>query len=73
MLGRGLLGPRRSRRSLTLLRWCVPPGASIASTGLTRLAYAQLLDFVIVNAPGPRPVWAVEGSRSYDIGLVRFL
>ena len=52
-----------------------PTGASIASTVISTdpAGFARLLDFAIVNAPGPRLVWAVEGSRSYGIGLVRFL
>jgi transposase len=52
-----------------------PTGASTASTVISTdpAGFAQLLDFAIVNAPGPRLVWAVEGSRSYGIGLVRFL
>jgi transposase len=52
-----------------------PTGARIASTVISTdpAGFAQLLDFALVHAPGPRLVWAVEGSRSYGIGLVRFL
>ena len=52
-----------------------PTGASIAATVISTdpAGFAHLLDFAIAHAPGPRLVWAVEGSRSYGLGLVRFL
>jgi transposase len=39
----------------------------------TGSGYQALLDFALAHAPGPRLLWAVEGTRSYGIGLVRFL
>jgi transposase len=52
-----------------------PTGASIATTVISTdpAGFHQLLDFVTVHAPGPRLVWAIEGTRSYGVGLVRFL
>ena len=35
--------------------------------------YAQLLDWAVTIAPGPRVLWAVEGTRSHGAGLHRAL
>jgi transposase len=35
--------------------------------------FAELLDFVTDHAPGSRILWAMEGTRSYGVGLPRFL
>ena len=50
-------------------------GAIINTTVITSdsAGFAQLLDFVTARAPGDRLVWAVEGTRSYGVGLLRFL
>lgn len=52
-----------------------PTGAVIACTVFTTdvEGFQELLEFVEVNAPAGRLVWAVEGTRSYGVGLVRFL
>ena len=70
----GVIGvdTHRDTQTAALVR---PTGASIGSTVISTdpAGFAQLLNFVLVHAPGPRLVWAVEGSRSYGLGLVRFL
>jgi transposase len=50
-----------------------PTGAVITSTVVTTdlLGFQDLLDFVEANAPAGRLVWAVEGTRSYGVGLGR--
>jgi len=62
----------RDTHTAALLR---PTGAVVAATVIdtTRSGYQALLDFVLAHAPGPRLLWAVEGTRSYGIGLSRFL
>jgi transposase len=62
----------RDTHTAALLR---PTGAVVAATVIdtTGSGYQALLDFVLAHAPGPRLLWAVEGTRSYGIGLVRFL
>lgn len=62
----------RDTHSAAILRSTGGPIAAI--TVATDLAgFAQLLDFAVAHAPGPRLAWAVEGTRSYGVGLVRFL
>src|SRR5215210_6484872 len=39
----------------------------------TDAGFAELLGWLAARQPGPRLVVAVEGSRSYGIGLTRFL
>jgi transposase len=62
----------RDTHTAALLR---PTGAVVAATVIdtTGNGYQALLDFALAHAPGPRLLWAVEGTRSYGIGLVRFL
>jgi transposase len=62
----------RDTHSAAVLR---PTGAMVATTVIdtTGSGYQALLDFVLAHAPGPRLLWAVEGTRSYGIGLARFL
>jgi transposase len=62
----------RDTHTAALLR---PTGAVVAATVIntTGSGYQALLDFALAHAPGPRLLWAVEGTRSYGIGLVRFL
>jgi len=52
-----------------------PTGAVVSQTQIdtTGEGYQALLDFALQHAPGPRLVWAVEGTRSYGVGLTRFL
>ena len=52
-----------------------PTGAVVSQTQIDTAGegYQALLDFVLQHAPGPRLVWAVEGTRSYGVGLTRFL
>lgn len=33
--------------------------------------YAELIDWIIQHAPGPRLAVAIEGTRSYGVGLAR--
>ncbi|MEX5721004.1 IS110 family transposase [Geodermatophilus maliterrae] len=62
----------RDTHTAALLR---PTGANIAATVISTdpAGFEQLLNFVLAHAPGPRLAWAVEGTRSYGVGLVRFL
>jgi transposase len=62
----------RDTHSAALLR---PTGGVVATTvvATTGSGYQALLDFALQHAPGPRLLWAVEGTRSYGIGLTRFL
>lgn len=50
-------------------------GGQLASITVetTAQGYGRLLAFVADHAPGPRLVWAVEGTRSHGVGLTRFL
>ena len=50
-----------------------PTGAPIATCRIdnTTDGYTQLLTWITEHAPGPRLVVAVEGTRSYGIGLTR--
>ena len=50
-----------------------PAGAVIASCSVrnTSAGYAQLLDWAVQHAPGPRLVISIEGTRSYGAGLAR--
>lgn len=51
----------------------LPTGRSIATTSISNdtTGYAQLLAWILDHAPGPRMAIAIEGSRSYGIGLAR--
>jgi len=40
---------------------------------LNTAGYRALLDFARSHAPGPRIVWALEGTRSHGTGLPRAL
>lgn len=50
-----------------------PNGALIAAHSITNTdrGFAEFLAFVAEHAPGPRIVVAIEGTRSYGIGLAR--
>jgi transposase len=52
-----------------------PSGAVISQRQVANSSagFAQLLAWIIEHAPGPRAVVAVEGTRSYGIGLTRAL
>ncbi len=51
----------------------LPTGSPIATTTITNdtTGYAQLLAWILDHAPGPRLAVAIEGTRSYGIGLAR--
>ena len=51
----------------------LPTGRSIATTSISNdtTGYAQLLAWILDHAPGPRMAIAIEGTRSYGIGLAR--
>jgi transposase len=50
-----------------------PTGAPIATCSIDNdsTGYAQLLAWIVEHAPGPRVVVAIEGTRSYGLGLAR--
>lgn len=52
-----------------------PLGAELAHLQVPADAagYETLLDFARTHAPGPRIVWALEGTRSHGTGLTRAL
>jgi transposase len=52
-----------------------PLGVELAALTVpaTPEGYAQLLDFALTHAPGPRLIWAIEGTRSHGVGLARAL
>jgi transposase len=52
-----------------------PLGVELAALTVpaTSKGYAQLLDFALAHAPGPRLAWAIEGTRSHGVGLTRVL
>ncbi len=51
----------------------LPTGSPIATTTITNdtTGYAELLAWILDHAPGPRLAVAIEGTRSYGIGLAR--
>jgi transposase len=50
-----------------------PTGAPIATCSISNdsTGYAELLAWIVEHAPGPRLVVAIEGTRSYGLGLAR--
>jgi transposase len=50
-----------------------PSGASIATRSISNdsAGYTQLLTWILDQAPGPRLVLCIEGTRSYGAGLAR--
>jgi len=50
-----------------------PTGTPITTTTISNddAGYAELLDWILAHAPGPRLVVSIEGTRSYGIGLTR--
>lgn len=50
-----------------------PTGAPIAVLSVSNdgTGYAELLAWIVDHAPGPRVVVAIEGTRSYGVGLAR--
>lgn len=52
-----------------------PVGGELATAAISADAegYAQLLAWAVTHAPGPRVVWAIEGTRSHGAGLTRAL
>ena len=51
----------------------LPSGAPIATRSISNdsAGYAELLAWMLDHAPGPRLVVAIEGTRSYGVGLAR--
>ena len=51
----------------------LPTGAPIATVRVanTSAGYAELLAWIAEHTPGPRLVVAIEGTRSYGVGLAR--
>jgi hypothetical protein len=52
-----------------------PTASVIATTVISNSSagYAELIDWIAQHAPGPRLIVAVEGTRSYGVGLARAL
>jgi hypothetical protein len=52
-----------------------PTGRQVATVTIEASShgYAALLAWAVDHAPGPRLMWAVEGSRSHGAGLARVL
>ena len=52
-----------------------PTGAVLARIQIANdtAGFTRLLEWIAEHAPGPRVVAAVEGTRSYGIGLARAL
>ena len=50
-----------------------PTGATIATVMVDNddNGYAEVLAWIVENAPGPRVIVGLEGTRSYGIGLAR--
>ena len=51
----------------------LPSGAPIATRSISNdsAGYVELLAWMLDHAPGPRLVVAIEGTRSYGVGLAR--
>jgi len=51
----------------------LPTGTPIATRSISNdsTGYAELLAWILDHAPGPRLVVAIEGTRSYGLGLAR--
>ncbi len=51
----------------------LPTGAPLATCSISNDSggYAELIDWIAQHAPGPRLVIAIEGTRSYGVGLAR--
>src|SRR5262245_29705181 len=51
----------------------LPTGAPIATCSISNdsAGFARLLAWIVQHAPGPRLVVAIEGTRSYGIGVAR--
>jgi transposase len=64
-----------THRDTHTLAACSPAGAQVAAVRVDNdeAGYAAAVEFVAAYAAGPRVVVAVEGTRSYGIGLTRAL
>jgi transposase len=51
----------------------LPTGAPIATRSISNdsTGFAELLAWILDHAPGPRVIVAIEGTRSYGLGLAR--
>src|SRR3954447_20673293 len=64
-----------THRDLHEAELAAPSGALIGRLQVANdtAGFDRLIVWVTENAPGPRVVFAVEGTRSYGIGLTRAL
>lgn len=64
-----------THRDTHTVEMCGPTGITIATITVpnTRAGFAAVIAWVAEHAPGPEIVAAVEGTRSYGVGLARAL
>lgn len=64
-----------THRDVHVAELAAPTGSPLASVQITNTSagYAELLEWIAQHSPGPRVVVAVEGTRSFGIGLARAL
>jgi len=64
-----------THRDTHALEMTAPTGVSIATISISNdeRGFADALAWIVEHAPGPRVVVALEGTRSYGIGLCRAL
>ena len=62
-----------THRDTHALEMCAPTGATISTVAITNTdaGFAEALAWANEHAPGPNIVVALEGTRSYGIGLAR--
>ena len=51
----------------------LPTGTPLATCSISNDSggYAELIDWIAQHTPGPRLLIAIEGARSYGVGLAR--
>lgn len=64
-----------THRDIHVAELAGPTGATLATTQIANSSsgYAELLAWIAEHAPGPRVVAAVEGTRSFGVGVSRAL
>ena len=64
-----------THRGTHALELVAPSGVSLATVSISNdeRGFAAVLTWIIDHAPGPRIVVALEGTRSYGVGLARAL
>ncbi len=64
-----------THRDSHALEMTAPTGATISTTaiGNDEVGYADAVAWIAENAPGPRVIVGLEGTRSYGVGLSRAL